>query len=120
METKSETKAKKSTKKASTPAVDPQIELLSIHKEIEAAKKQLAELQETAKIINKNIKDIDSLFVKDLTDRYGFNGEFMYYVGSVSSRIYQKPVNTEIVELIKRIEVLNWRDIQRINRHFMA
>ncbi len=79
---------------------------------------QYTDLANNTKIIKKSISTIDTLFA-DITTRYGFNGEFMYYIGAGSGHIYKKPINDHIIDLIQRIQELNWEDIQKINQHFM-
>jgi len=108
------------TPKAKRVGAKPESDLTEIKKGIEAALKNLTEITETYNLINKNIKNLDQLFVKDITDRYGFNAQYMYYIGAASGRIYRKPINTEIADLISRIDTLTWRDIQKINQYFMS
>jgi hypothetical protein len=65
------------------------------------------------------IRDADNLFVKDLTLRYGFTEDEMYYIGAASGRMFTAPTNKKILSLIQNINNLDWRGIQTINKYFM-
>lgn len=90
-----------------------------LNSNIQTAEKKLEELNSIAVKTQKMIRNIDSLFTLDLCKRYGFDKDNMYYIGTASNRIYKKPIAEEIVALIAKIDVLNWREIQSINKHFM-
>ena len=93
--------------------------LEELNSNILTAEKKLEELNSIAVKAQKMIKNIDCLFTLDLSKRYGFDQNNMYYIGTASNRIYKKPIDEEIVGLISRIDILDWREIQKINQHFM-
>ena len=91
----------------------------SLNKLVIDSVKSIEYLDDIARKANKVIARVDNLFVDDLCKRYGFDSETMYYIGTASSYVYRKPINKEIVALISRIDVLDWRQIQIINKYFM-
>lgn len=93
--------------------------IASLNKQIDKAEIELKKISVVAVNYDKMVKTVDNLFVADLTNRYGFDGEMMYYIGAASSTMYKKPINEEIVDLISRIDTLDWKGIQKINKHFM-
>ena len=65
------------------------------------------------------VTEADNLFVKDLSKRYGFTDNYMYYIGVGSGRMFKAKTNDEILELIQNIDKLDWRGIQKINKYFI-
>jgi len=92
--------------------------ILTIQEKIDKLNNEVKELQQITAKINSSVRSIDSANY-DLTKMYGFSGDKMYYIGVGSGRIYQKPVNDEIVSLIENISRADWKTIQKINQHFM-
>lgn len=65
------------------------------------------------------ISEADRLFVKDITNRYGFTEKYMYYIGAGSGRLFKAKTDDEILQLIQNIDQLDWRGIQKINQYFI-
>ena len=91
-----------------------------LSKQIAAMRLELNNLHTLADAINKRIHKIDYAYPEDLTKMYGFSGDYMYYIGVGSGRIYRKPIDNDIVVLIARFDHLEYKDIRRINNYFMT
>jgi len=61
----------------------------------------------------------DNILSLDLKKHYGFSGENMFYIGTGSGRIYTKPVNDKIVNLIANLGNLEEMEVRELNTYFM-
>ena len=77
-------------------------------------------------------KDLDNLItdiLKLLPDKSGlkrnipevffYSEEKMYYIGMGSGRLFEKPYNEKVVNQIKRLKRLKWREIGDLTDHFL-
>ena len=61
---------------------------------------------------------VDRKFSTNIGSLYGFSQDKMYYIGVASGRIYTKPINDSIVEKIKRLDSLTWKEVGELSDYF--
>lgn len=84
--------------------------------------KMQTRLEEIIKVQNRLIAKaikLDSLYLVDLSKLYGFDKTEMYYIGAASGRIYRKPIDKRIVEMIGNIKRCTDEHKREINCYFM-
>jgi len=91
------------------------IDILS--KNIDELNKKLSEAEKLIKRLNDSAIEIDNNF--DLSNRYGFTKDEMYYIGYASGRIYRRPINKTILKKIENIRNLDWKEIGEVGDYFM-
>ncbi len=81
---------------------------------------KIRDIEKVAARVRKNLNEFDALTSKcDLMNRYGFDGDKMFYIGVASGRIYRRPINKSIVEKIERAKEANWKEIGEIGDYFL-
>ena len=101
--------------------------LIFISKMITLLTKQANELNEKIKEfdkvatrVRKNLNDFDALTSNcNFMNRYGFDGDEMFYIGVASGRVYRRPINKKIVEKIEHSKEMNWKEIGEIGDYFL-
>lgn len=93
--------------------------LKNLEERFEQLEKRAEQLEIYVKKINKIITDIDKTYLHDVSKMYGFNEKNMFYIGVASGKIYKKPINEKIMNMISNIHKLEWQDIVKINQYFM-
>ena len=82
--------------------------------------KKIRDIEKVAARVRKNLNDFDALTSNcNFMNRYGFDGDEMFYVGVASGRVYRRPINKKIVEKIERAKEMDWKEIGEIGDYFL-
>ena len=82
--------------------------------------KKIRDIEKVAARVRKNLNDFDALTSKcNFMNRYGFDGDEMFYIGVASGRVYRRPINKKIVEKIERSKKKDWKEIGEIGDYFL-
>jgi len=89
-------------------------------KQADELNEKIKEFDKVATRVRKNLNDFDALTSNcNFMNRYGFDGDEMFYVGVASGRVYRRPINKKIVEKIERAKEMDWKEIGEIGDYFL-
>lgn len=89
-------------------------------KQADELDKKIRDIEKVAARVRKNLNDFDALTSKcDFMNRYGFDGDEMFYIGVASGRVYRRPINKKIVEKIEHSKEMDWKEIGEIGDYFL-
>ena len=72
-------------------------------------------------------KDLDNLIAdidksgekRNIPEVFFYSEDKMYYIGMGSGRLFEKPYNEKVVNQIKRLKRLKWKEIGELTDHFL-
>lgn len=89
-------------------------------KQADELDKKIRDIEKVAARVRKNLNDFDALTSKcNFMNRYGFDGDEMFYIGVASGRVYRRPINKKIVEKIEHSKEMDWKEIGEIGDYFL-
>lgn len=94
--------------------------LTLLSKQADELDKKIRDIEKVTARVRKNLNDFDALTSKcDFMNRYGFDGDEMFYIGVASGRVYRRPINKKIVEKIEHSKEMDWKEIGEIGDYFL-
>jgi hypothetical protein len=123
--TNKEEKKKKDVKDINEINYEKSLTLISkmltlLSKQADELDKKIRDIEKVAVRVRKNLNDFDALTSNcNFMNRYGFDGDEMFYIGVASGRIYRRPINKSIIEKIERAKEANWKEIGEIGDYFL-
>ena len=123
--TNKEEKKKKDVKDINEINYEKSLTLISkmltlLSKQADELDKKIRDIEKIAVRVRKNLNDFDALTSNcNFMNRYGFDGDEMFYIGVASGRVYRRPINKSIVEKIERAKEANWKEIGEIGDYFL-
>lgn len=89
-------------------------------KQADELDKKIRDIEKVAVRVRKNLNDFDALTSNcNFMNRYGFDGDEMFYIGVASGRVYRRPINKKIVEKIEHSKEMDWKEIGEIGDYFL-
>jgi hypothetical protein len=123
--TNKEEKKKKDVKDINEINYEKSLTLISkmltlLSKQADELDKKIRDIEKVAVRVRKNLNDFDALTSKcNFMNRYGFDGDEMFYIGVASGRVYRRPINKKIVEKIEHSKEMDWKEIGEIGDYFL-
>lgn len=123
--TNKEEKKKKDVKDINEINYEKSLTLISemltlLSKQADELDKKIRDIEKVTARVRKNLNDFDALTSNcNFMNRYGFDGDKMFYIGVASGRIYRRPINKSIIEKIERAKEANWKEIGEIGDYFL-
>jgi hypothetical protein len=94
--------------------------LTLLTKQADELDKKIRDIEKVAVRVRKNLNDFDALTSNcNFMNRYGFDGDEMFYIGVASGRVYRRPINKKIVEKIEHSKEMDWKEIGEIGDYFL-
>ena len=123
--TNKEEKKKKDVKDINEINYEKSLTLISkmitlLTKQADELDNKIRGIEKVAARVRTNLNDFDALTSNcNFMNRYGFDGDEMFYVGVASGRVYRRPINKKIVEKIERAKEMDWKEIGEIGDYFL-